>query len=50
MENPCQGLLVKSLGAFHDQTTAQPKAFTIQQFNGPLFLMAGACQAPFINF
>lgn len=37
METLCQGLLVKSVCAFHYQTTAQPKAFTIQQFNRPLF-------------
>lgn len=37
MENQCQDLLVKSVCAFHYQTTVQLRAFTIQQFNRPFF-------------
>lgn len=37
METQCQGLLVKSVCAFHYQTTVQPRAFTIPQFNRAFF-------------
>lgn len=50
MENHCQGLLVKSVCAFHYQTTAQPKAFTIQQFNRPLFSSLGHARPLLLTF
>lgn len=47
MENHSQGLLVKSVCAFHYQATAQPKVFTIQKFNRPLFLLLGYARLHF---
>lgn len=47
MENHSQGLLVKSVCAFHYQATTQPKVFTIQKFNRPLFLSLGSARLHF---
>lgn len=46
----CQGLLVKSVCSFHYQTTAQPKAFTIQLFNRPLLSSLGHARPLLLTF